>query len=302
MLDSSAVVGNGLVITVILKSPTLHKPSYYLICGMAIIDIFGGLMSYFLIIRMNFFKQHSIELICLTKQTWLTLSLFLCGMCLMMSLLISIDRYLAVSLKQRYKTIVTKRRVFITVLIAFASVLTLSSTAINVPLLYPYSQLLSFVTGLLLLLSTFYFYTKSYLTLRRCVTTQQDSNLQNSFNCQKYKRSLNTMVIILLWLLMCYMPLLCAVLRLSHTGTTTFSYFINKLTVILFYVNSCTNPIIYVTRFRDIRQTTINMLFYKSNPAPTRRISPPLVANQPIKQELNQAANKISSLSNNTKT
>lgn len=259
-----AVMGNAFIIFTISKSPNLHKPSYLLMAGMAANDLFVGLLFYpFQIIRLTFFKEHSVNGICSTNDVFNTLSTFLYGMCFVMSLMISIDRYLALTLKHRYRIVVTKRRVILATLSAFTIALIVSSCINIIPVLSAFRRSIVLVIGLLLLFITSAFYIRSFLALRRhtkCVRVLPDNTAQNSFNCQKYKRSLKTMVIILAWLIVCYIPLLFGNYKSTNKESTKFSVIFLHVCLILFGVNSCTNPLIYLLRFTDIRSAAGNVI------------------------------------------
>lgn len=63
-----SVLGNGLVIAAILKTPSLQKPSYLLISSMAAIDLILSLTSYpFFTVTIAWRLQKNIVAICRTE-------------------------------------------------------------------------------------------------------------------------------------------------------------------------------------------------------------------------------------------
>lgn len=112
-----ATIGNGLVIVTILRKPVLQKPSYLLIASMAFLDLLVGSLFYpFLMVRMAWRLQNNEFDMCRTSMITNVAGLFLISMSLTMSLFLSIDRYLALTLKHRYRLKVTRRKVIRTIL------------------------------------------------------------------------------------------------------------------------------------------------------------------------------------------
>jgi len=251
-----AILGNGFIIATILKTPHLQSPSYLLITSMAAIDLALALVFYpFLIARTAWRLQEDLVTICTTGKTYRAVGLCLVLMSLMMSLLISIDRYLAISLRNRYRSTVTKKRAIWASLLAL-SMMAFLSVIVSFGVSFLYWNLLAGVLGLLIFLFICAFYFKSFIALRRYVSlidNQQNNTSQSSFDATKYKKSLNTMVIILVWLLVCFVPLLSMQYVLVKVGLTKVAIVTENFSAVIFGVNSCTNPIIYIWRFTDVR-------------------------------------------------
>lgn len=253
------VVGNGLTIAAIIKSPNLQKPSYLLIASMAFTDLLVAFLFIpFSIIWITSLIWGSDGIICRVIKPATIMAALPPGLCLSMSLLISIDRYLALSLKHRYRAVVTKSRVLIPVAMISLVVSTAVISTIVIDSLYVHHRVIGAVTGSVMLISTFLFYVKSFTTLRRykCqVHAFQRNQSHGAFDVEIYKKSLKTMVIILLWLLACYLPLLFTQYIAYRFGATKISFLGVQIGKALFVFNSCTNPIIYIIRFSDLRQT-----------------------------------------------
>lgn len=255
------IVGNSIIIATIIKSSHLQTPSYLLITGLAFVDLLVGLLHHTIAMtRLVFRLQKSLDNICNSKKVGDIIPFFLVGMCFGMSLLISIDRYLALTLKHRYKFIVTKRRAITVVLVLSGFNLCTPLVIRNVKTFEPYWRRIGGMLGLTTLLLTTMFYIISFFKLRQTsmqVRSELSNPIQAGFNVIKYKKSLNTMLFILLWLLICYVPMLCGSFYGSRDTKEFFLLF--QFTLIIFGVNSFTNPIIYVIRFRDIRQESLRL-------------------------------------------
>lgn len=259
-----AILGNALIITAIVKSPALQKPSYLLITSMAFTDLLVGLIySPMSINRLVLLLNKSIEIICRTKRLTDILDTILPGLCLSMSLLIAIDRYLAITLKQRYTLIITKKKVYTAVTLAFIAVFTTAVIAINIDYFFERRRMFGAMLGISLLCVILVFYVKSFNALYRYkgkINVLHRHPSQNKFRVRKFQKSLITMVIILVWLLVCYAPLLIAQYISFKIGATKISFLGIQVGKVMFVVNSFTNPIIYVVRFTDLRHAILQLL------------------------------------------
>jgi len=172
-----------------------------------------------------------------------------------MSLLISVDRHLAITLKHRYRSTVTKKRVLGTIILTYLLFI-ISSIALVSDKVYPYWNYVAGVSGVVCLLATCAFYTKSLVALRHLstqVNAQLPSSSQRNFDAAKYKKSLNTMIIILAFLLVCCIPLVCVPVVFATVGVTKFYVIFDLVSFTIFGLNSSLNPLIYIIRFTDIR-------------------------------------------------
>ena len=115
-----AILGNGLVIVAILRSQNLQTPSYLLITSLAFTDFVVGLICYPFFSLINvFIMNKNMKAFCKSNVVMMVVYYFiilLMIVSLVMNTFISIDRYLALSLRHRYRIHVTKERVRFTIL------------------------------------------------------------------------------------------------------------------------------------------------------------------------------------------
>ena len=257
LVSLTAVVGNGLVIVTILKRPNLQTPSYVLITTMAATDLLLALTLYpFYIARLFFRLQKNVDLICSTNRLYLMTGFFFIAVSFMMSILISIDRYLAIFLKHRYRSTVTKQRVLWAILLTWISMLLWALSMRYIDEIFLNWRLVSGIMGVLLLSIITGIYAKAFISLHRYTSQvhnqQPNTSQQTNFDASKYKKSLNTMVIILAWLIICCLPIVGAHCAFGNYEPTTISTTFAFISVVIFSINSCTNPVIYILRFTDI--------------------------------------------------
>lgn len=258
-LSILATVANGIIIIAILRSQNLQTPSYFLITSFSFLDFLVGLIHLpFLSVRTVFrLTNRYNEYIDDTELTALSIGLYLTGMSFVMSLLISIDRYLALSLKLRYRVVVTKKKVFSSILFFCIIGVPLTWMALHLDGFLQNWQVISTIFGFSFLTLTCSFYLLAFRALHR-YTAQvhvRSNETHANFDIVVYKKSLHTMLIILGCLLVCYTPYLSSVFALSKARPNNLKQVIiyNQFSMVLFGLNSIINPLIYLLRFKDIR-------------------------------------------------
>lgn len=260
----SAVLGNTLIIVSILTSPNLRKPFYLLMTSMASVDLAVVICYQTLVIARNVFRlQNDSHHLCQVSHIATIIGYVVSSLSVQNSLLISIDRYLAIALTHRYKVYLNKRRVVMAIL--FVWILSAVSTPImfGIQKVYYVWKYLSASLGFLYILATCIFYIKAVQTLHRHtshVQAIQANPSVESFDVFKYRKSLNTMVIVLGWLVFCFTPYLLSMFYYVSSDISTHSILLLEGAVIGFCINSCTNPIIYLVRFSDLRDAFLKLL------------------------------------------
>ena len=112
ILAVTATLENGVIIVAILKSQNLQTPSYLLITCLAFTDLLVGLMLHPLqVVGGTFLMQGNIHGLCAITPLYVFLVNYLGSVSLTIITSISIDRYLALTLRHRYAIMVTKKRV-----------------------------------------------------------------------------------------------------------------------------------------------------------------------------------------------
>jgi len=260
LLALSAVLTNSLIIATILKSQNLQTPSYLMITSLAFTDFFIGLILHPVLVTTSVLKLTNRTQTLLVRNYEISLLvnystgyLILVSTC--MNALLSMDRYLALSLRHRYRIHVTKKRVRVAIVTGWVVVFLVYMFSIIV-----FQPIIIIGTGVLLLVVTFAFYVKSFFTLHRYtlqVQAQQPNPLHGNFDVVKYRRTLKTMVAIACCYLTCCLPGFISIfflVRFPINAISNLTGFMINMVFLIFGANSSINPVIYLTRFRDIRQ------------------------------------------------
>ncbi|XP_031555562.1 beta-3 adrenergic receptor-like, partial [Actinia tenebrosa] len=198
ILAVTATLGNGMIIVAILRSQNLQTPSYLLITSLAFTDLLVGLVIHpIVIIGSTFILHGNIRGLCICSYLFSFFFIALGSLSLLIVTCISIDRYLALTLRHRYTIIVTKKRV--RYMIVFVCVLAFLGASLRNFEKYQdiITQTINF-GYMVLLLTTCVFYIKSFRALHLHtvqVDAQQSNPLAGNFDVVRYKKTLKTMLV-----------------------------------------------------------------------------------------------------------
>ena len=215
LLSLPAVVFNVLIILTIWKTPALQKPSNILLGNLAITDFIVGFCNPLMVVTNIAALENLEQLFCSCWIIGRVVGYWLGSTSLYTLTVISIDRLLAILLKNKYRTVVTVRRVIAALLSfwIFAGVTMLSVvTATDVPLDICIPIVAVGIFGLLVTITICY--ALSFYNLKKVSspvnpttsTTSSATNDPSTFRPSKYRRSLNTMLIIVFTIFLFYIP------------------------------------------------------------------------------------------------
>ena len=257
-LSITASLGNALILVALRKETSLHPPTKLLFRCLAVTDLFAGLIS------QPLFAHAIIARITKTNyQVWdkgfIVTGFTLCGISVLTSTAISVDRLLALLLRLRYRHIVTLRRT--RALIACLFVTGVSSGSI-----YLWNKSASRIAvdifGVICLITSIFCYTKIYLTLRRQQSRVQEQINQREpneggipLNIARYKKTVSSIAWVQMILVACYIPyFIVSIFRLSIMSNGRSIEAVYLATVTQIYFNSSLNPILYCWKIREVRK------------------------------------------------
>ena len=267
-LSVTASLGNALILIALRKVSSIHPPTKLFFRCLAVSDLCVGIIvqplhaadtiSDIKYIHVNVFYY-------IAKVVW-ALSMLLCGVSVLTSTAISVDRLLALLLGLRYKHVVTLRRVRFVItcfwlICTSAGTIRLWSQGIA-------TRLTSFAFALSVVISI-YCYTRIHLKLR-CQQDQVQNQVNqgelrgrnSQMNKASYRRTVSTIFWVQLALVACYIP--WAIMIVLHENGIR-SYLVRKAAVTLVLLNSSLNPILYCWKITEVKQAakdTIKQLNY----------------------------------------
>ena len=253
-LAISSSVGNFVILSSLYRVSSIYPPTKLFFRCLAATDLCVGLivqplyttsiMSYAM--EMNENVSYYTGKICATSST------ILCGVSLLTTTVISVDRLLALLLGLRYRTFVTLRRarfVITCIWVMMATIAMIGLWKADV-----FNKVTSVMT-VLSLITSMSSYAKIYLTLRKHQTQiQKDSTHGQPYvvgfavNIARYRKTVSSILWVQLALPTCYAPYgIVAGMKIN----TLACYLVSSALV---HLNSTLNPILYCWKIREVRK------------------------------------------------
>ena len=260
----TALCGNSLVLTALVRTRSLHSPSKALLRSLALSDLFVGLFvqpMYIAYCVSGLLEKHWIR--CVSWVTYPLLSDYFVAVSFLTMVAISIDRYLALRLRARYRSVVTITKANITV----------CSTWIT-SLIFPIARVLAGKVALLLscvsfalfvIIPTFTHFKIHYMLRRHGMQVSNQFYLhreESYLSINQYKKSVCAMRYLYIALLLCYIPITCIALLYIKADPSMSSVLLpvgNFASTLLFF-NSSLNPVLYCWRIRQVRGAMWNLV------------------------------------------
>ncbi|XP_022807269.1 beta-1 adrenergic receptor-like [Stylophora pistillata] len=236
-----------------------------LLLNLACSDVAVGLFTQplytlFLVSRLQL-QKHA----CTTQQMWIISSNLFSTASFFGVVAVSVDRFLAIHLHLRYQELVTHRRVVIVV--AGVWVYSASVSLMMLWGLVSTRALTTLVSASFSLIITSGVYIRIYLTVRQHSNQIQSMQIRDEAQSDEIKnfavliKSTVGVFYVYLVFLSCYLPvLICtAVIRLYGSNSTLKKFYLFSL--LLVYLNSSWNPVIYCWKMRTIRHAIMDILW-----------------------------------------
>ena len=256
-LSITATLGNVLILIALNKVTSICPPTKLLFRCLAVTDLCVGLITQPLLtvtLLTSFNYDEYVEDIQVIS------SMVLCGISLLTSTAISVDRLLALSLGLRYRYVVTLRRVR-ALIISFWFLIAASVGCLFILEIYYFVYA---VVMLISLLISAISYAKIYFRLRHQLLRVQghvhqrqqlppNGVVPTALNVARYKKTVSFIAWIQLGLFACYSPL-CITLVSDHFEEEFLDDNIIYFFLCLLFLNSSLNPILYCWKIREVKQ------------------------------------------------
>ncbi|XP_020607604.1 trace amine-associated receptor 1-like [Orbicella faveolata] len=250
----TAFAGNFLVLGAIWSKPTLHKPTNILLLGLSLSDLAVGLIVQPLFIVVLIYEV-SREKYPVLRLIFRSIQAFFVSATILTLTSVSVDRCLALILHLRYVAVVTvKKTILVLCLIWLASVVYAVTFLIDNELRRPVSF---FVVTLCIVINTSTCSTIYRICRRHRIQIQNQSlpNQAEVFDMKRYRKSLITMIVLLMLLIICYTPYICvrALIAFTDWPISPRRIFMLRWSAFLVYLNSSINPLVYCWRIPAMR-------------------------------------------------
>ncbi|XP_031565936.1 melanocyte-stimulating hormone receptor-like [Actinia tenebrosa] len=274
----TAVYLNSLILYSIWKNPSLHKPSYLLLANLALSDLMFGAFAETLTILAHYayIKEWSTKY-CYIAAIAHVIGHWLGSVSLYCLTLISVDRLLAIRLKNRYRSFVTSRRIWMVTVPYWVGILFLLLTLLLSNTFYYQKSILLPSLVFLFLTTIIVCYSMSFYSLKKLTSSvssssQQPQNENGTFDVSQYRRSLNTMSLVMSTSLLLYLPSFCSAVTCALENAKDFhsmvSYQVLLISDLIVAINSTMNPVLYLWRMNDIRKrvkTTVKRILRREH-------------------------------------
>ena len=267
LLAICSSLGNILILIALHKETSLHPPSKLFLRSLATTDLLVGVISepltityWISAVRKRWDECYN------TFFTSIIVGYLLCGISLLTMTAISVDRLLALSLRVRYKQIVTLNRARAIVLVfwifcavcsvmhAHDSRITTWYTHITIPV--------CFVTSILSYTTIFWKLHRHETQVRgNIIQPEQSSNSSSGpLHISRYRKGVFSEMCLQLAVAVCYLPHGITTALWTYRGRSSSVTVLRQFTVTPVYVNSALKPLLYCWKIREVRQSVKDII------------------------------------------
>ena len=247
----TASLGNILILIALRKVTSIHPPTKLLFQCLAITDLSVGLISQPLMATVILLVDNidiKIWNVLFFRLLWSS-SIAFCGVSVFTSTALSVDRLLALLLGLGYRHVVTLKRV--RAVLACGCLASLLIVLVWNQFGGKTARIIIIIYLTLCLIISLFSYTKIVLRLRQ----QGQANTGGSpLNLERYKRTVVSVALVQLALVICYLPFNIFNTLIHLKGIHPNIYFLYHFTTTLLFLNSSLNPFLYCWRIKEIRQ------------------------------------------------
>ncbi|XP_078361113.1 adenosine receptor A3-like [Oculina patagonica] len=257
-LSITTSVGNALILIALLKVTSIYPSTKLLFRCLAVTDLCVGLISQPLLAVFLMRIQTDTDV---TGAVLIVSTVVLCGVSILVSTAISVDRLLALYLGLRYRHVLTLRRVRAVIicfwLLSFAlggwlrfGKDTVLMTVLVFIVLITLCLLISLCSNIKIYLRLHHHQNQSQPHVHQA---QPANEGEIPLNIARYKRTVSSIAWVQLALLACYLPFSVYGMLLLFGGITLPEAGI-LFVFSLLYLNSSLNPLLYCWKIREVRQ------------------------------------------------
>ena len=258
ILSITAILGNILILLALPRASSLHAPSKLLFRCLATTDVSVGLISQPLFMIHVFSVINKRGKLCfITERSAYITSAALCGVSVLTLSAVSVDRLLALTLRMRYRELVTVKRVRVVIVFIW---LVSSANA----LLYLWDSFFYLIGCCIVILTAVciatFCYTTIYVKLRHQKLQIQDHldpgrrDVAGKFNINKYKKTVYSALWVHLTLVACSVPFVIVTAAKTIHGINPSLFVAEAFAATLVYLNSSLNPILYCWKIKEVRE------------------------------------------------
>ena len=265
ILSPVAVVANALILAAIWRKTFVRTPFHILLSGLIIADLCTGLVAQPLVVAVDLIQLTRPKEICDNPIFFLALlgvangsATYFISITMVFITLISIERWL----HMYRRSLVTAHRGYFTIAIVLAVPIPLVSVRVFSDVNYDTYSREVYATTLALMLvcfvTTSFAYFKVYQIIRQHQQQVQEHDTSRNFgqpaiDLAKYKKSVVSILYILLLFSVCFLPFVVSSGMLLSLGVSVEVGVTFGVSMLLLFLSSALNPGLYLWRMNDIR-------------------------------------------------
>ena len=255
-----AVLGNLLIIHALWKSSSVPATVKKLFLSLALSDLAVGMLPQLMwgiVMAVMLSKKSNGDSnfasfcpVIVTACYFFTFSL--CSASFFTIAVVAVDRLLAISLHLRYHELFTSKRINMVLIMLWLT----SGVAASVSIFFTVANMIIATFHAILLLLTTVAYIRIYKVVRyHRIQIQSQLQLQNFEveDLHRQKKSAWNALIVYVTFLFCYLPFYVSVLFVLINTDEMSPLIANYATLLVIFLNSSLNPLVYCWRYREIR-------------------------------------------------
>ena len=272
-LSITASVGNILILVALPKVSSVYPSTKLLFRCLAVTDLCIGLITqpFYAIRLLEIITAISTNIVNPIKTVENTSSFILCGVSILTSTSISVDRLLALKLGLRYRHTVTLRRVRVAVILFW--LIGISSGCVE----FFWNPIMAWNIGIVVIIIcviiSVFSYTKIFIKLRQHKAQIHGNRFLDQphgggipLNIARYKKTVSIIAWVQFSLAACYFPYVISslVITINDSWSAVSSAIVFASAMTLLYLNSSLNPIVYCWKIREVRKAvkeTVKQMF-----------------------------------------
>ena len=255
LFSLTAFAGNFLVLGAIWRTPSLHQPINILLFGMSLSDLGVGLIIQPMFVAVVTYEVSTGRY---PSDLWMMFrpiqAVFVSATLLTLTS-VSVDRCLALLLHLKYVAMVTVKKTIIVLCVIWVTSIMYGLTVIIDRDMHRVIVVCVVVLCIVVNVST---YSTIYRICRRHrIQIQNQAQVQQdpeALDLKRYKKSLITMIVLLILLILCYFPYIFT-RAVAHSANWSPSYrsLMVRWSASLVYLNSSVNPLVFCWRLPGMR-------------------------------------------------
>ena len=254
----TASLGNILILIALRKVTSIHPPTKLLFQCLAITDLGVGLISQPLMATLMLLVDNILNI--MFSHLLSSLSITFCGVSVFASTALSVDRLLALLLGLGYRHVVTLKRV--RAVLACGCLASLLIVLVWNQFGGKTARIIITIYLTLCLIISLFSYTKIVLRLRQHQSSVRDNAQQGQantggspLNLERYKRTVVSVALVQLALVICYFPFTIFNTLIHLTDIhPSICFLLDFTSTTLLFLNSSLNPFLYCWRIKEVRQ------------------------------------------------